>query len=318
MRGLSSRQGESPARRPAKQQWHAPESRPLQLGGRSPMERAGTPRAIVAGVGLMALLALGATAAVLVDQTATLQADAGGMPATSPETAVEPREAAAAPAPATPAPSPAEDTTTTAAAEPASPKPSTPPPAAAEPTVAVAEPPAAAPADAREAGPTAPDAPVEAVPFPDLSERLGLRHDDPRWARAALAETPPALTALESQQSDGGATAFQEEPPPTAALARFAGDEMPTAGIPADLVTHGIPVPTARPGDVEVTAEADSPGGRQARVRSAVNLRSRPADEASVLAVVPANSKVSLLGCKSWCEIVFQNRRGFVYKNFVR
>ncbi len=95
---------------------------------------------------------------------------------------------------------------------------------------------------------------------------------------------------------------------------------MPTSGIPADLVTPGVPVPTARPDDVVATAEAeaDSPGGRQVRVRSAVNLRSRPADEASVLAVVPANSKVSLLGCKSWCEIVFENRRGFVYKNFVR
>ena len=79
-----------------------------------------------------------------------------------------------------------------------------------------------------------------------------------------------------------------------------------------------LPAVAARERHVEVTAEADSPGGRQARVRSAVNLRSRPADEASVLAVVPANSKVSLLGCKSWCEIVFQNRRGFVYKNFVR
>ncbi len=47
-------------------------------------------------------------------------------------------------------------------------------------------------------------------------------------------------------------------------------------------------------------------------------MRSRPADEASVITVVPANATVALVGCKSWCEIVFNNRRGFVYKGFVR
>jgi hypothetical protein len=315
LRGLFSRQGESPVRRPAKQQWHAPESRPLQLGGGSPMQRAGSQRALVAGVGLMALLALGATAAVLVDQTATLQADAGAVPATPPEAPVEMREPAVAAAPMVPTPLPAEDAPSTAATDEASPEPSAPPPAAFELVGEVVE----AAGDAKQAAPVAADATAEAVPFPDLSERLGLRHDDPRWARA-LAETPPAPTAPEAQHSDGVAAFQEEEPPPTAALARFAGDEMPTSGIPANLVTPGVPVPTARPDHVVATAEAeaDSPGGRQVRVRSAVNLRSRPADEASVLAVVPANSKVSLLGCKSWCEIVFENRRGFVYKNFVR
>jgi len=37
-----------------------------------------------------------------------------------------------------------------------------------------------------------------------------------------------------------------------------------------------------------------------------------------VLTVVPANTRVDLIGCKSWCEIVVGNRRGFVYKSFVR
>ena len=33
---------------------------------------------------------------------------------------------------------------------------------------------------------------------------------------------------------------------------------------------------------------------------------------------IPAKTAVQVISCKSWCEIVYKGRRGFIYKSFVR
>lgn len=60
---------------------------------------------------------------------------------------------------------------------------------------------------------------------------------------------------------------------------------------------------TARPGRV---------------VNKYVNLRSGPNDESKVLRVVPAKASLSVINCKSWCEVVYEGTRGYVYKEFVK
>jgi len=59
--------------------------------------------------------------------------------------------------------------------------------------------------------------------------------------------------------------------------------------------------------------------GRQARIRTSVNMRSGPADGSRVLGVIPSNSTVSLApGCRHWCKVTYQGRTGYIYKSFLR
>lgn len=57
---------------------------------------------------------------------------------------------------------------------------------------------------------------------------------------------------------------------------------------------------------------------RSAPVRSDVNMRARPDNNAAVIMVVPAKSEVGLIGCRHWCEVIFRGKRGWIYKGFVR
>lgn len=57
---------------------------------------------------------------------------------------------------------------------------------------------------------------------------------------------------------------------------------------------------------------------RTAPVSTDVNMRSRPENGAAVIQVVPGKSTVEVIGCDYWCEVVYEGRRGFIYKGFVR
>lgn len=50
-----------------------------------------------------------------------------------------------------------------------------------------------------------------------------------------------------------------------------------------------------------------------------VNLRSGPSNRASIVAILIANLPVQASqNCPTWCEVVVNGRRGYVYKNFIR
>ncbi len=53
-------------------------------------------------------------------------------------------------------------------------------------------------------------------------------------------------------------------------------------------------------------------------VRTAVNLRSGPDNDASVIKVLAEDSRVQVYSCKAWCEVSDGASRGFVYKSFIR
>ncbi len=55
-----------------------------------------------------------------------------------------------------------------------------------------------------------------------------------------------------------------------------------------------------------------------ARVTKYVNLRDGPADEAKVVAVIPANAEIKVeTGCQ-WCLVVHNGQRGYIYKTFIK
>jgi hypothetical protein len=74
----------------------------------------------------------------------------------------------------------------------------------------------------------------------------------------------------------------------------------------------------------EETVEAEEPAApevaatRTAPVTTDVNMRARPSNGAAVIQVVPGRSTVEVIGCDYWCEVVYEGKRGWIYKGFVR
>lgn len=159
----------------------------------------------------------------------------------------------------------------------------------------------------------------------------GTVNNNPGWASAewdadvAVATEKPtvptaqAIAAVAANVGADGeviASAFAEtDPSPTAAIPMMA--PVPTAS-PAKAAARKVAV--QEPGDeaedpqpVKVAAAAGS-----AQIRSAVNMRSSPKKGASVLGVVPARSSVELISCQQWCEIVFNGKKGWIYKSYVQ
>src|SRR5262245_38240128 len=183
-----------PARRMARRpQWRAPENQPLLLGETSIADLAARPRAIIASFGMVILLGVGVVTALTVEDTGGLLAEAETSPVS------EPAKPVTAPLPfirdtnAT-----AADTTKVAqAAEGKDP--------AVEPS-----PQAIAPA------PRLPAAkPVTLVKISQAADTAVtpagevLNHDDPRWARIAVAAQPVPVTPVHEISADGsGVAAF--------------------------------------------------------------------------------------------------------------
>lgn len=56
---------------------------------------------------------------------------------------------------------------------------------------------------------------------------------------------------------------------------------------------------------------------RSATTTGHVNMRSGPSDEAEVLAVVPARTRIQAEADCNWCATVYEGRSGYVYKSFL-
>ena len=194
-----------------------------------------------------------------------------------------------------------------------------------------------------KAQPAAAESPAPAVPAVATSaapsKEVVIGQNDARWARdvapAAAAHSmgladaataraytdrtqSPAWQALrdvvaktEGPDSDEAADASKsrasiEEAGGTAEQEKAGEDVVETAAID----------PTPEPEQVrpEVTAAAPSGTGR---ISKAANIRSAARKGAAVLGTVPTNASVQVVSCDIWCEIVYEGKRGFVYKDFV-
>lgn len=65
------------------------------------------------------------------------------------------------------------------------------------------------------------------------------------------------------------------------------------------------------------TAIGTSDNLRSATTTGHVNMRSGPSDEAEVLAVVPARTRIQAEADCNWCATVYEGRSGYVYKSFL-
>lgn len=162
-----------------------------------------------------------------------------------------------------------------------------------------------------------------------LDDPDALAQQDPRWARVGAGKGAAAFAAaLPKEASDKS----DEEPAdslvsalvePSPSHARRAADETRTAAIAPDeaLPEQAPPKKSGQPAAADEDDAQPLPGiagqGKALTMSRGVNMRARPKGGAGVVGVVPRGATVQLLGCDVWCEIVYNGRRGFIYKDFV-
>jgi SH3-like domain-containing protein len=164
------------------------------------------------------------------------------------------------------------------------------------------------PAAAGKAAPVA----LAAAASPQRAAVTALKPAKAGPAPSAAKETAPQAMTAVSQEAERKfeASAFAE--------VESATDSAAVAAIEATVpLPPSAPYPQPR-ADEAAAAKADGDSGRAARVTKHVNLRSGPNDESKIVAVVPARASVSVLDCKSWCEVVFDGKKGWIYKRFIR
>jgi len=99
-----------------------------------------------------------------------------------------------------------------------------------------------------------------------------------------------------------------------------------TASLPEVQPSHDSPAfPAPKRADLIASAPPELPlassepvvASTSARITSAVNMRSGPDKGTKVIGVVPVGAPVQVVSCDGWCQIVYNKRRGFIYKTFL-
>ncbi|WP_310203877.1 SH3 domain-containing protein [Ancylobacter sp. 3268] len=191
----------------------------------------------------------------------------------------------------------------------------------------------------------APSAPAAAVPAPEPA-RVVVAEPAAPSAPAALraleaVQAPPAMPSISARTllapdpvepgpAVPGLTAFAAPEPsvlaaaPEAKLPRQAPLPPPAPPRRAAVVAAVAPATAAaKPAD-EVADAADaapSEAGAEptggATIRSPVTMRTGPNKGAAAMQTLKSGQQVELVACDSWCEIVADGKRGFIYKSFL-
>ncbi len=163
-----------------------------------------------------------------------------------------------------------------------------------------------------EPAPAAADAPPASSA--QAADKPATQSDKP--AVAAFAESAPANDAS-SALSKVAAPAATNDPPTTEKKADDKMDGSQTAAISAtkpqalDDQTAATE-DQAKPDPEKVSAVANG------RILRAVTMRAGPKQKAAAMLTVPAKTSVQVLSCKKWCEIVYNGKRGWIYKSYVK
>ncbi|TIQ94606.1 SH3 domain-containing protein [Mesorhizobium sp.] len=203
---------------------------------------------------------------------------------------------------------------------------------------------AAAPQAARKADAVSPMTASREAAIPALASNnprwngtvgeLAPAADAPPASSAQAAEKPatqndkPAVAAFaESASGNDASAALAEVASPAPAAAQSADAKKPDDKMDA---AQTAAIPDAKPRVAEAQPAApdevaqDSPKpenagtGTNGRVLRAVTMRSGPKNGAAAIVTVPAKSAVQVMSCKKWCEIVYNGKRGWIYKSFVK
>jgi len=173
-----------------------------------------------------------------------------------------------------------------------------------------------------------------------------LASNNPRWTTSG-SQSPPAQAEAQPAPSGGNQTASPEQKSTDTAFAEPTAENdastalsavaapAPASETAADAKkpddkdgaqTAAIPeaqpqVPDAQPADSATDPKPKAHKVNAAgngRILRAVTMRSGPKKGAGAIATVPARASVQVMSCKQWCEIIYNGKRGWVYKSYVK
>ncbi|WP_292410306.1 SH3 domain-containing protein [Mesorhizobium sp.] len=164
---------------------------------------------------------------------------------------------------------------------------------------------------------------ISSAVFAAKAEIAALAPNDPRWTGSGP-KTAAGQVAGQAEKADKPSTAAAFADPAAktkvaaliakvAAPAKAATDRAQTAAIPTPK-----PLPAAAQKDgAEAKVEAKQPSAA-GRILRGVTMRTGPKNGAAAIVTIPAKTSVQVMGCKKWCEIVYNGKRGWIYKSFVK
>lgn len=143
---------------------------------------------------------------------------------------------------------------------------------------------------------------------------------------AAIQEAAKSVVVAKPGQEDADDT--EDEPTTEQAFAEPEDTSSPAEAV----LAKAAPVPQAKPAKVKAESTAGIPAAEEPEQEAApaaasgngtilrsVTMRSGPKKGAGVIATVPAKASVDVISCgkHKWCEIVYQNKRGWIYQGFL-
>lgn len=160
------------------------------------------------------------------------------------------------------------------------------------------------------------------------AEIAALAPNDPRWTgsgpKTTSDQTAGGQMAGQAEKADKPSTAaaFADPAAKTKVAALIAKVAAPakaaTDGAPTAAISTPKPLPAATQTDgtqAKVEAKQASAAGRILR---GVTMRTGPKNSAAAIVTIPAKTSVQVMGCKKWCQIVYNGKRGWIYKSFVK
>ena len=190
----------------------------------------------------------------------------------------------------------------------------------------------AAPQAARKGDAVSPMVAAGAAAIPALAA------NDPRWtapqSNSDAEATPSDQAATEQTAAKPADAAAYEEPSAqsdaTTQLSKVAApDATAKDGHTDGAETAAIPTPKPQLPDAQSSAAGDDAQAKAqpqnvaaadatGRILRTVTMRTGPKKNAAAMGTVPAKSSVQVVSCKKWCQIVYNGKRGWIYKSYIK
>lgn len=157
------------------------------------------------------------------------------------------------------------------------------------------------------------------------AEIAALAPNDPRWTGSGPKTTSGQMAGqAEKADKPSTAAAFADPAAKTKVAALIAKVAAPTKaatdGAPTAAISTPKPLPAATQKDgTQAKVEAKQASAADTgRILRGVTMRTGPKNSAAAIVTIPAKTSVQVMGCKKWCQIVYNGKRGWIYKSFVK
>jgi len=181
----------------------------------------------------------------------------------------------------------------------------------------------AAPQAARKGDAVSPTVAAGAAAIPALSA------NDPRWTAPQSNGDPAAAPSDQAPTEQAAAkpsdaAAFEEPTAPSDAttqlskVAALAKDDAETAAIPTPKPQLPDAQSSAATDDAKAKPQKVAAAAGTGRILRTVTMRTGPKKNAAAMGTVPAKASVQVMSCKQWCQIVYNGKRGWIYKSYIK